>query len=138
MRRRTALKLIAGTGAAAAAGGAAAILACAREASLPDRLVEEIRSSLSYLTLVDSDERIGDFVRQFLQRTGADGLPGRWRDLYRTLGGRPSGEVEQLVSTFLLSTDFFENGADEKRPVSLVAYFDPYENRCRNPLLDRS
>ena len=39
---------------------------------------------------------------------------------------------DTLVSTYLLSSDFFWNGADESRKVNYVAYYDP--NRpCNNP-----
>ena len=39
---------------------------------------------------------------------------------------------DTLVSTYLLSTDFFWNGSDESRTVNYVAYYDP--NRpCHNP-----
>ena len=39
---------------------------------------------------------------------------------------------DTLVSTYLLSSDFFWNGSDESRKVSYVAYYDP--NRpCHNP-----
>ena len=39
---------------------------------------------------------------------------------------------DTLVSTYLLSSDFFLNGADESRVVTYVAYFDPLLP-CRNP-----
>jgi hypothetical protein len=39
---------------------------------------------------------------------------------------------DTLVSTYLLSSDFFWNGSDESRTVNYVAYYDP--NRpCHNP-----
>jgi hypothetical protein len=39
---------------------------------------------------------------------------------------------DALVSTYLLSSDFFWNGSDESRTVNYVAYYDP--NRpCHNP-----
>jgi hypothetical protein len=39
---------------------------------------------------------------------------------------------DTLVSTFLLSSDFFINGADESQVVNYMAYFDPLLP-CRNP-----
>jgi hypothetical protein len=39
----------------------------------------------------------------------------------------------RVVSRFLLSTDFFRNGADETRPVSYVAYNSPYHHACGSP-----
>jgi hypothetical protein len=39
---------------------------------------------------------------------------------------------DNLVSTYLLSSDFFLNGADESRTVNYVAYYDPL-HPCQNP-----
>jgi hypothetical protein len=39
---------------------------------------------------------------------------------------------DTLVSTYLLSSDFFWNGSDESRKVSYVAYYDPIR-ACQNP-----
>ncbi len=38
-----------------------------------------------------------------------------------------------VVSQFLLSTDFFQNGADESRELKYIAYYDPYVAACRHP-----
>jgi hypothetical protein len=50
--------------------------------------------------------------------------------------GPPRTRVEQaedlLVETYLMSSDFFINGADESRLVKYVAYFDPMR-ACSNP-----
>src|SRR4051812_1845325 len=40
---------------------------------------------------------------------------------------------DNVVSRYLLSTDFFQNGADEGQPVRYVAFYDPYAAPCRNP-----
>jgi hypothetical protein len=39
---------------------------------------------------------------------------------------------DTLVSTYLLSSDFFWNGSDESRAVNYVAYYDP-SRPCHNP-----
>jgi hypothetical protein len=39
---------------------------------------------------------------------------------------------DNLVSTYLLSSDFFLNGADESRTVNYLAYYDPLLP-CKNP-----
>jgi hypothetical protein len=39
---------------------------------------------------------------------------------------------DTFVSTYLLSSDFFLNGADESRTVNYVAYYDPMR-ACQNP-----
>jgi hypothetical protein len=40
---------------------------------------------------------------------------------------------DDLFDRFLLSTDFFRNGADESRPVRFVLFYDPYISPCWNP-----
>jgi hypothetical protein len=42
---------------------------------------------------------------------------------------------ERVVSLYLLSSDFFLNGADEMRPVGYLAFYDPLgdERACVNP-----
>lgn len=40
-----------------------------------------------------------------------------------------------VVGRFLLSTDFFRNGADESKPVVYLGYFDPLTRPCSNPLM---
>ena len=37
-----------------------------------------------------------------------------------------------VISAFLMSTDFFREGANVERPVSYVAYNDPYKVGCAN------
>jgi hypothetical protein len=41
----------------------------------------------------------------------------------------------RLFSTFLLSTDYYRNGADPKRPVHYVTFYDPYVSPCWNPFM---
>lgn len=43
-----------------------------------------------------------------------------------------------VVSMFLLSTDFFQNGADERRLVTYVAFYDPLAAVCRNPFVNKN
>lgn len=49
-------------------------------------------------------------------------------DAYRRLS-------DNVVSKYLLSTDFFQNGADENRPVTYLSFYDPYTAVCRNPFV---
>jgi hypothetical protein len=41
--------------------------------------------------------------------------------------------VDNVVSQYLLSTDFFQNGADERRLVTYLSFYNPYTAACRNP-----
>lgn len=40
---------------------------------------------------------------------------------------------ERLISKFLLSTDFFWDGANEAQPVTYLSYYDPHRTPCQNP-----
>ena len=45
---------------------------------------------------------------------------------------------DNVVSRYLLSTDFFQHGADEASSVNYVAFYDPYNAICRNPFVNES
>jgi hypothetical protein len=69
-------------------------------------------------------------LRYHLLASGASSF----KRFYRSTDARSRmGRFEDtLVSTYLLSSDFFWNGADESRKVNYLAYYDP--NRpCQNP-----
>jgi hypothetical protein len=59
------------------------------------------------------------------------------RDLERREGGLPDpGSLPgDFALRFLLSTDFFQSGADESRPLRYAALYDPWASPCYNPLL---
>lgn len=44
---------------------------------------------------------------------------------------------ENVVRTFLPSTDYFLNDEDDSRPLQFVAVYDPYASPCYNPFLER-
>ena len=44
-----------------------------------------------------------------------------------------SGKVHQLVTAYLLSSDFFQNKMDEKRTIKYVGLYDPYSRPCSHP-----
>lgn len=48
--------------------------------------------------------------------------------------GRLSELGEDFYTRFLMSTDFFQNGADESRALSYVALYGPTITPCYNPL----
>ena len=85
------------------------------------RLQDLLREHFSYLQL--SDEVLDAFVRDH-ERVG------------RSSG--PKGRAIPVPSRFLLSTDFFQNGADESRPVNYVAFHGAYTTPCYNPLIPSS
>ena len=43
-------------------------------------------------------------------------------------------ETEQkIVTQFLMSSDFFQNNADETRTIHYLGFYDPYTRPCANP-----
>jgi hypothetical protein len=106
-----------------------------------DAVAEILFKRLSYLRL--DEEGIRQFARDYTARhlisagkLRALALAG---PLYVWLPAGGNGLLtrdirhgeERIVTTFLLSTDFFQNGADERRPVRYVGLHDPL--RCGNP-----
>jgi hypothetical protein len=59
------------------------------------------------------------------------------RDLERRGRGLPDPAAlpSDLALRFLLSTDFFQGGADPARPLRYAAFYDPWATPCYNPLL---
>lgn len=40
---------------------------------------------------------------------------------------------DNIVSDYLLSTDFFANGGNEQRNIAYISFYDPYTRPCSNP-----
>jgi hypothetical protein len=106
-----------------------------------EAIVMIIKKRLNYLILDD------DNLRQFAKELSASNqvsakklrivpmlgalyeyLPGSGNFIFDALR---HGE-ERVVSSFLLSSDFFVNGADESRPVKYLGMYDPLR-ACGNP-----
>ena len=80
-------------------------------------------------------ELYGESEHHGLRRLSMLGPALRFMSPYRWL--RPGHAVRRLedsvVSLYLLSTDFFQNGADEQRAVTYLSFYDPYSTECGNP-----
>ena len=78
--------------------------------------------------------------RRELQLMALFSLPYRYVTPYPFLKqGHSLRRLESnVVSRYLLSTDFFEHGADESRTVRYVEFHDPYSVACRNPFVPRT
>lgn len=61
--------------------------------------------------------------------------PERFARDYESAVARYGGSegMDQILARFLASTDFFQNGADEARPVRYVALYHPYATPCYTP-----
>ena len=86
-------------------------------------VVSTLRQRLDYLEL--EEEGVVHFARDLRKR--------RLHTLLRRLKAGDAETAEWLVQQFLMSSDFFWNGADESRPVGYMGYYDPYERPCANP-----
>jgi hypothetical protein len=54
---------------------------------------------------------------------------------YNLLGinASQSGKIHQLVTSYMLSSDFFNNSMDESREIKYVAFYNPYARPCAHP-----
>jgi hypothetical protein len=84
----------------------------------PRAIVAVLREEYAYLQI---DEAV-------LDRFANDFLSDRRRQWD---GTKAFPKSERL--RFLMSTDFFQNGADEAEPLGYVAYYNPYVSSCHNP-----
>ncbi len=80
----------------------------------PERLAAEVRRHFHYLEIDEAS--LARFARDYLRHFSPPNLAGT--DLY---------------SHYLISSDFFQNGADESKTVRYVAIYNPYLSACRNP-----
>jgi hypothetical protein len=114
MRRRDFLALLGAVSVGAAAGTFGLGYVVTYRVLGQDEVVEYLRRRFAYLTI--SGEDLDRFAAEF---------------------GRKYGEVSGLTlpglnTVFLLSTDFFQNGADDSRPTRFVRLYDP-QSGCPNP-----
>jgi hypothetical protein len=67
-----------------------------------------------------------------LDRVGVARFVADYERAFGPTRRRPSAERD-LYERFLMSSDFFVNGADESRTVRYVTLHDPYTSPCWNP-----
>jgi len=90
-----------------------------------------IRNELDFLKLDEGG--VAQFVRDFAVNRNANyKLAVKGYSLLHISANR-SGKVHQLVSSYLLSTDFFKNGMDESGTLKYVGLYDPYKRACAHP-----
>jgi hypothetical protein len=83
-------------------------------------LEDRIRGHFDYLSLDPAGVRA--FAETYQKQNGPIGL-----------FASPEPEVYER---YLLSTDFFQHGADESRTPGYVTYYDPYLSPCWNPCVE--
>lgn len=105
-------------------------------------IIAILRKHLGYLEVekADLEQFARDFAAVHLDANQATLLSwvGSLRVLYRLnwldIGAEEAPNLEEtVVGHFLMSTDFFWNGADEARPVTYLGLYDPYSRPCSNP-----
>lgn len=131
---------LAGTAAAAAASAAIPLSAAARPEGA---IVGFIKHNIPGIAV--PDETLHVFAREYLNRSGWQGkrlvsvavvMENPWivRFLPSSLQARYKSRFRDLMTTFLFSTDFFTSGSRDPSRTSYLAYSDPYEAGCGNPL----
>jgi hypothetical protein len=144
MKRRTFL-----AGAVAAAAAASGLLGLAYSRSSQEKTIASIvYRRLPYLKLDHAG--VQQFARDFAARRLLSGtrlrLVGLVWPLYRRLrldhsGSRLGSSLrdrlehaeERIVSTYLISSDFFTHGADQSRVVCYRGCYDALSHACGNP-----
>jgi hypothetical protein len=126
MKRRKFLAL-------AGVGGLMAALVSGKffSTTFEDSVVHAIKRELDFLNL--DEKGLTSFARDF-----AIGKARNYQLIikgYSLLGisSSHSGKIHHLVSTYMLSSDFFLNKMDEKRIIRYVGLYDPYLRPCAHP-----
>jgi hypothetical protein len=117
----------------AGVGGVLAALASFKFITHPFESVAKgiIKSELDYLNL--DEEGLDKFVADYTRLKDRNyKLMMKGYSLFGVNSAR-SGKVHQLVSAYLLSSDFFLNKMDEARTVKYVGLYDPYTRPCSHP-----
>lgn len=115
--------------AAGLAGGTLIFRALRRRTSRPNAIALVIERNLGYLqSRAEDRER---FARDFA--LVAPMAEARLAERERWSNARVEALEERICTTFLLSSDFFRNGADESRPVRYLALHEPTRAGCTNP-----
>ena len=100
-----------------------------------DSVVQTIRNELSFLNI--EEEHLYAFAKDY-----AAGKSRTYKLIVKGygllgIGVNQSGKIHYMVSSFLLSSDFFQNKMDEKRPIRYVGLYDPYRRPCAHPFTGR-
>ena len=114
-------------------GGGIAALAFGKflTSSFEDTAEKLIRKELSFLKLDTAGIRafVDDYSKtkdeRFKLTIKGYGLLG--------ITSSQSGKIHQLVSTYLLSSDFFVHNQNESREVKYIGLYDPYTRPCAHP-----
>ena|ERR1700676_1556952 len=111
--------------------------------SVEEAFVTVVRRRLDYLKL-DLDG-VDAFARDMAAAHAISNIRLRFLNVVRPLyldvplstksrfGSALRHGEERIVGTYLLSSDFLINGADESRVVRYLGFYDPIKRACGNP-----
>lgn len=132
--------ILAGSGGIAVLAGRSAWILADSNAR-PDMIASVVRDELPYMRI--PAETLNAFVADYVNFVKTQDFDILTRLAGFKIGGimrssrsktRQNSIRESIASKFLLSTDFFSNGSDISQQVNYVAFADPYQNSCSNPL----
>lgn len=92
-----------------------------------------LKKELYYLKIVPGSAE--KYVEDYFGQLGNDMLSTlKWKTTYYLkLNYEQSDRVRDLIKYFLLSTDFFINRTDERKPVNYLGLYSPYKSPIPNP-----
>lgn len=111
------------------AGGSLVWRALRRREPRASAIAKVLEVNLGYLQVREEDRE--RFARDFA--AVAKMAEARLANRDRWSGARLEALEERICSSFLMSSDFFKNGADESRPVRYLALYEPPTVGCTNP-----
>lgn len=134
MSRRTVIKLgVVGAGAASLAVGKAWVFQDQIKELTPGEVARYLQSHFHYLRLRISNQDLRQFAIEYRKHYGP-----LHRVSWQRLRGWPEEMIQRqrddLATRFLMSTDFFLHGGDERREINYVQFYHPYVSPCWNPL----
>jgi hypothetical protein len=92
-----------------------------------------LRKELYYLNITPGSAE--KYVTDYFQAIGNDTMATlKWKtSYYLGLNYEKSDRIRDLIKYFLLSTDFFINKTDERKPVNYLGLYSPYKSAITNP-----
>lgn len=115
--------------------GAALVISSYRifSPAVEETLATLIRNELDYLKLDDAG--LARFVKDYSQYVGKVSRVILKGFSFAQVDASASGRIHHLVSSYLLSTDFFLNKMDEARTLQYLGLHNPHTRPFLNPFL---
>lgn len=134
LKRRTLLKLgVVGGGLLGVSGGLAWVGRDRIRTLSPNELAGYLQGNFSYLNFNFGEGQFLEYAKQYrkhyneIKRKSWYLFRGGDADTYQRV-------IDHFATTFLMSTDFFLQGADEAKQINYVMMYHPYHSPCWNPI----